>query len=201
MLYGVCWILQFGSEKFRIHLPVFIERNPHQVFFAVIFREALADRRKSIRHFHIEEKRDLINQLIPIGRHVAIEIVFMHKAKTVNFHLNACFLQHFTDDSLFCCFTEFYPAANGVEIVSVIANHQKLSIFHDDRTGTNIQDPVVTGDAHILVHCSFSISFSRFSGNADHTAAELFSNSCLIPSRRVRQYNSRGRLCQGNKTQ
>lgn len=53
------------------------------MFFAVIFHKAFTDRRKSIRYFHIEEKRDIINQLVPIGRHVAIEIVFMHKAKTV----------------------------------------------------------------------------------------------------------------------
>ncbi len=81
----------------------------------------------------------------------------MHKAKAVNFHLNACFFKYFTDDSFFCCFTEFYPAANGVEIVSVIANHQNLSIFYDDCADTNIQNPIVTGYAHIFVHGSFTL--------------------------------------------
>ena len=128
------------------------------MFFAVILHKAFTDRRKSIRHFHIEEKRNLINQLVPIGRHVAIEIVFMHKAKAVNFHLNACFLQHLTDDSLFCCFTEFYPAANGVEIVSVIANHQHLSILHDACADTDIQNSIVTGYAHIFVYCFSTLS-------------------------------------------
>ena len=69
MLYCVCWILQFGLEEFWIQLNVLIKRHPHQPFFAAAFHEAFADRRKSIRHFHIEEKRNLINQLVPIGRH------------------------------------------------------------------------------------------------------------------------------------
>ena len=98
----------------------------------------------------------------------------MHKAKTVNSHLNACFFKHFTNNGLFCCFTEFQPAANGVEIVSAIANHQKLSVFHDDCAGTNIQNPVVTDDAHVFVHGSFSVPFGSFSVNGDLTAgAEL----------------------------
>ncbi len=98
----------------------------------------------------------------------------MYKAKTIDFHLNACFFQHFTDNGLFRCFTEFYPAANGIEVVSVIADHQKLSIFHDDRTGADIQKPIVADDAHIFVHGSFSISLHHFSGNADHSAHRMF---------------------------
>ena len=82
----------------------------------------------------------------------------MHKAKAVDFHLNACFFQHFTNNSLFGCFTEFHSAADGVEILSVIANHQKLTIFHDDCTNTNIQNSIVTGYAHIFVHRFFTVS-------------------------------------------
>ncbi len=39
------YILMFSSR-----------RSPYQMFFAVILHKAFTDRRKSIRHFHIEEK-------------------------------------------------------------------------------------------------------------------------------------------------
>ena len=158
MLYHIRWIFQFCFEKLGIHRNILVQRNPHQVFFAAAFHETLADRRKGIKHFHIEEKRNFVNQLVPIGRRIAIEIVFVHKAETINFHLNACFFKHFTDNGLLCCFTEFYPAANGVEIVSVIANHQNLSVLHDDCADTDIQNSIVTGYAHIFVHCFSTLS-------------------------------------------
>lgn len=59
MLYRIRWIIQLCSEKFGIHLNVLVERDPTKMLLAVIFREAFADRRKGIRYFHIEEKRDL----------------------------------------------------------------------------------------------------------------------------------------------
>ena len=89
----------------------------------------------------------------------------MHKAKTVDFHLDACFFKHLTNNSLCCCFTEFQPASDGVEIVSVIANHQKLSVFHDDCTGPNVQNSIATDDAHIFVRGSFSGLFKSNSHN------------------------------------
>ena len=64
MLYHIRWIFQFCFEKLGIHRNILVQRNPHQVFFAAAFHETLADRRKGIRHFHIEDKRNLINSYI-----------------------------------------------------------------------------------------------------------------------------------------
>ncbi len=51
---------------------------------------------------------------VSVGRCIAVKIVFVYKAETVDFHLDACFFQDFANDGFLCSFAEFYPAADGV---------------------------------------------------------------------------------------
>ena len=51
---------------------------------------------------------------VSVGRCIAVKIVFVYKAETVDFHLDACFFRDFANDGFLCSFAEFYPAADEV---------------------------------------------------------------------------------------
>lgn len=159
---GVRGMRQFGFEKFRINLLVRVQGDPNQVLFAAVLREALADRRKSIRYLHVEVKGNFIDQLAAIGSRIPIEIVLVDKAEPVNFHPNAGFLPYLPDDGFFRRFPKFQSSAHGIEIVPGVADHQQSSALPDDGRGTDVQHPLVTGHAHIFFHGPLLFPFQYF---------------------------------------
>ena len=99
-------------------------RDPTEIFFALIVCEAVADGIEVIGDFHVKEEGNLIDRLALFEGAVSVEIIFMDKTETVNFHRYTGFFIDFSHHSFLCGFTELDPTAYGIEIVhSLVAYH------------------------------------------------------------------------------